>query len=81
MTFDSIEELRKIHKVFPEAECVIRVATEIVNCSAMYELSSKFGAFIEDIPEILKVSKELGMTIKGCSFHVGSGGVVFKEYE
>ena len=81
MTFDSVEELRKIHKVFPEAECVIRVATDIEDCTAMYELSSKFGAFMEDIPEILEVGKELGIKIKGCSFHVGTGGVVFQEYE
>ena len=28
MTFDSIEELEKIKKVIPDAECVIRIATE-----------------------------------------------------
>lgn len=81
MTFDSVEELYKIKKNFPEAECVIRVATEIVGCSAFYELSSKFGAFMEDIPLILKTAKKLGLRVKGASFHVGSGGVKAGEYE
>lgn len=81
MTFDSIEELHKIKRNFPEAECVIRVATEIVGCSAMYELSSKFGAFMEDMPLILETAKKLGLRIKGASFHVGSGGVKSGEYE
>ena len=81
MTFDSVEELYKIQKNFPEAECVIRVATETVGCSAFYELSSKFGAFMEDIPMILQTAKKLGLKIKGASFHVGSGGVLYGEYE
>jgi len=80
MTFDSVEELYKIQNNFPEAECVIRIATE-AGGSAKYELSSKFGAFMEDMPTILKTAKKLGLKIKGASFHVGSGGVLCGDYE
>ena len=41
MTFDSTEELHKIKKIFPEAECVLRIATEATD--AFYNLSEKFG--------------------------------------
>ena len=80
MTFDSIEELYKIKQIYPEAEAVIRVATE-GGGQAKYELSSKFGAFLEDIPLILQTAKDIGVKIIGASFHVGSGGVPSGEYE
>jgi ornithine decarboxylase len=51
MTFDSIEELHKIKKTFPQAECILRIAVE--NTTAVYNLSEKFGAFMEDVPKIL----------------------------
>lgn len=67
-------------KIYPDCEAVIRVATE-GGGSAKYELSSKFGAFMEDIPLILQTAKEIGVKIIGASFHVGSGGVFAGEYE
>jgi diaminopimelate decarboxylase len=42
MTFDSIEELEKISKDFPDAECILRIATD--TSGARYNLSEKFGA-------------------------------------
>ena len=48
---------------------------------AIYNLSEKFGAILSEVPEILKKAIELGMKIKGVSFHVGSGGVVFDAYK
>ena len=78
-TFDSVEELYKIKKYFPEAECVLRIAVKAT--TAMYNLSEKFGASMNDVPEILRVSKKLGLFIKGVAFHTGSGGVTFPSYE
>ena len=35
---------------------------------------------MESIPDLLKYAKELGIRVKGVSFHVGSGGVEAKAY-
>lgn len=78
MTFDSIEELEKIKKHFPKAECILRIA--VVTTTAVYNLSEKFGAFMEDVPKMLEAGKKLGLRIKGVAFHTGSGGVTFKAY-
>ena len=79
MTFDSVEELQKIKKYYPEAECVIRLAVD--NTTAVYNLNEKFGVPMKDVPVILKEGKRLGMRIKGVAFHTGSGGVTIVSYE
>jgi ornithine decarboxylase len=79
MTFDSIEELEKIKKYFPKAECILRIATDVT--TAVYNLSEKFGVFMKDVPMMLEKAKELGLRIKGVCFHTGSGGVTFAAYE
>jgi ornithine decarboxylase len=43
MTFDSIEELYKIKKIIPSAECVLRIATDASMTTALYNLNEKFG--------------------------------------
>ena len=48
MTFDCSEELYKISKHFPEAECILRITTE--KTTALYNLSEKFGAFMTEVP-------------------------------
>jgi ornithine decarboxylase len=78
MTFDSIEELEKISKDFPGAECILRIATDTT--TALYNLSEKFGAPINEIETILKAAKKLGLYVKGVAFHTGSGGVTFDSY-
>lgn len=40
--------------------------------TATVDLSKKFGCSPEETPDILKRAKELGVHIKGLSFHVGS---------
>jgi len=79
MTFDSEEELLKIKQHFPKADCVIRIATD--NTSAVYNLSEKYGAPMEDVPLLLSLGKKLGLRIKGVAFHCGSGGVIFDCYK
>ena len=54
MTFDCSEELHKIKKHFPEAECILRIATE--KTTALYNLSEKFGAFMTEVPELLQTA-------------------------
>lgn len=80
-TFDTVDELVKIKENNPDAECVIRLATETSIDGAFYNLSEKFGVPFDQVEEILLKAKELGVRIKGVAFHTGSGGVSFKEYE
>ena len=42
MTFDCNEEVNRIHKVYPEAELVLRIA--VVNTDSTYPMGKKFGA-------------------------------------
>ena len=79
MTFDCIDELDKIHKFYPGAQPVLRIATKFSD--AKWNLNEKYGALIEDAPAILKRSKQLGINIKGVSFHCGTGGVSYESYE
>jgi len=52
MTFDSEEELQKIKKWYPGAECIIRIMTK--STDARYNLSEKFGINPEDAEKLLK---------------------------
>ena len=79
MTFDCIEELHKIKKIFPKAECVMRIAVEVT--TAVYNLSEKFGVPMKDVPALLKEAKKLNLRVKGVAFHTGSGGVTFESYD
>lgn len=79
MTFDSVEEATKICSVYPEAELVLRIAVERTNAPS--PMGKKFGAVFELWEPILLHCKELGMRVRGVSFHVGSGGCAFAQYE
>lgn len=79
MTFDCVEEVTKIHSVYPEAELVLRIAVERTNAPS--PMGKKFGAVFELWEPILMHCKDLGMKVRGVSFHVGSGGCAFEQYE
>ena len=79
MTFDCSEELYKIKKHYPGAECVLRIATK--KTTAIFNLSEKYGACMSEVPELLQTALELKLKIKGVAFHTGSGGVTFSSYE
>ncbi|GFX81763.1 ornithine decarboxylase [Trichonephila clavipes] len=69
MTFDSKEEVLKIHKYYPEAKLLLRLTPEDVQCS--FDLSDKFGCEAEDAMEVLSLAKSLNLKVIGVSFHVG----------
>ena len=54
LTFDNVEELNKIKRNFPEAECIMRIST--IATDARYNLSEKFGVLPENGIELLKVA-------------------------
>ena len=80
MTFDCVEELHKIKKWYPAADCVLRIAVE-GETGALYNLNEKYGAHVDQAKPILRVASKLGLRVKGIAFHVGSGGVNFEMYE
>lgn len=71
MTFDNEDELLKVAQHFPEAELVLRIATD--DSHSMCRFSTKFGAVMEDVPNILETAARLNLNIIGVSYHVGSG--------
>lgn len=71
MTFDNADELRKIAKLFPEAELFLRIHTD--DSSSLCRLSLKFGATMEMTESLLQTARDLGLNVVGVSFHVGSG--------
>jgi ornithine decarboxylase len=71
MTFDNLDELHKIHLLYPEAELVLRILPDD-SCSLM-KFGSKFGAPEEIWDELLQEASNLELNVIGISFHVGSG--------
>lgn len=71
MTFDNADELRKIARLFPEAELFLRILTD--DSSSLCRLSQKFGASLDSTNNLLAIARELGLNVVGVSFHVGSG--------
>ncbi|KAI1130972.1 ornithine decarboxylase [Nemania abortiva] len=71
MTFDNADELRKIAKLYPDAELFLRILTD--DSSSLCRLSLKFGASLDATDDLLRLAKELGLNVVGVSFHVGSG--------
>ncbi len=70
MTFDSEEELIKIHNIYPNANLVLRIAVD--DSHSLCKFNSKFGYDIKNIDKMIKKIKELNVKLEGISFHVGS---------
>ncbi|WOF16658.1 type III PLP-dependent enzyme [Methanoplanus sp. FWC-SCC4] len=78
VTFDNIEELKKIKKFGPNAGLVLRI--RVPNTGSMVELSSKFGAESGDAVDLIEEAVNMGLTVEGLSFHVGSQCTNFENY-
>ena len=70
-TFDSESEL---HKMFAarlnDCQLVLRIKAD--DPMAKISFGAKFGAHMDDIPNLLSTAQLLGMEVVGVSFHVGS---------
>ncbi|KAK3403212.1 ornithine decarboxylase [Sordaria brevicollis] len=71
MTFDNADELRKIARLYPDAELFLRILTD--DSSSLCRLSLKFGASLDSTDGLLGLARQLGLNVVGVSFHVGSG--------
>jgi len=67
---DSIEELRKIVSIKPDAKMYLRIDTP--NIGSDWPLAGKFGTHISDINEIITEAVRLKADLAGVTFHVGS---------
>ncbi|OQX14615.1 MAG: decarboxylase [Desulfobulbaceae bacterium A2] len=78
VTFDNLEEIRKIKKYAPNAGLCLRL--KVANTGAMVELSSKFGAHPGEAVDLILAAQEAGLVVEGLSFHVGSQTTNFQNY-
>ncbi|MFA5146657.1 MAG: type III PLP-dependent enzyme [Candidatus Omnitrophota bacterium] len=78
VTYDNIEELKKIKKFCPHAGVVLRI--KVPNTGSMVELSSKFGADPGEAVDLILEAFNMGLVVEGISFHVGSQCNNFENY-
>jgi ornithine decarboxylase len=67
---DSVEELRKIVSVKPDARLYVRI--EAPNSGSDWPLSGKFGMKPGEVDEVLAEAVALKADLAGVTFHVGS---------
>ena len=67
---DSIEELRKIVSIKPDAKLYLRI--DAPNVGSDWPLSGKFGAQPKEAEEIIAAAADLKADLAGVTFHVGS---------
>jgi ornithine decarboxylase len=78
VTYDNMEEIRKIRKHAPHAGLALRI--KVPNTGSMVELSSKFGAAPGDAINLIRGAYDAGLVVEGISFHVGSQCTNFENY-
>jgi ornithine decarboxylase len=78
LTYDNIEELRKIKRYAPHAGLVLRL--RVPNTGSMVELSSKFGCDTGEAVDLILEAFRTGLVVEGLSFHVGSQCTNFDNF-
>lgn len=67
---DNPDEVRKFEGYRDQAELLLRVSFR--SPGAVVDLSRKFGCDPEDLLELARLARKLGIPVRGLSFHVGS---------
>ena len=78
VTFDNLNELKKIKQFAPDAGVVLRL--RVPNTGSMVELSSKFGCEPGEAVDLVVAAFEMGLVCEGLSFHVGSQCTNFMNF-
>ena len=78
VTFDNLEEIKKIKKYAPHTGLVLRL--KVPNTGAMVELSSKCGAAPGEAVDLILAADKAGLVVEGLSFHVGSQTTNFENF-
>jgi ornithine decarboxylase len=68
--FDSIFELDKIKLLHPNCKLLLRIKVDDAHSACRF--STKFGADMNSVDEIMKYAKTSFLNVVGVSFHVGS---------
>lgn len=67
---DNPDEIRKFERYADRAELLLRVSFR--SPGAMCDLSRKFGCDPEDLLGLARLAADIGIEVRGLSFHVGS---------
>jgi len=78
VTYDNLEEIKKIKRYCPNAGLALRI--RVPNTGSMAELSSKFGAHPGEAVDLIEEAFNVGLVVEGLSFHVGSQCTNFDNY-
>ena len=78
ITYDNVDELRKIKRYAPAAGLVLRL--RVPNTGSMVELSSKFGCDTGEAVDLILEAFRIGLVVEGLSFHVGSQCTNFDNF-
>ncbi len=78
VTFDNVDEIRKIRDYCNTAGLVLRL--KVPDIGSQVEMSSKFGAEPGEALGLIRRAADMGLEVEGLSFHVGSQCVNFDNY-
>jgi ornithine decarboxylase len=67
---DNPDEVKKFERLGERAQLLLRVSFR--SPGAMVDLSRKFGCDPEDLLPLARLAADLGITVRGLSFHAGS---------
>ena len=70
-TFDTESELLKMAQHHAGSGLLLRIRAD--DPAARCQLGNKYGAELASVPRLLDVARDLGLPLRGVSFHVGSG--------
>lgn len=62
-TFDSEGELHKLKELHPQTRVLLRIRAD--DPEAQCPLGVKYGAFVEDVPQLLQTARALGIQVAG----------------
>jgi ornithine decarboxylase len=78
VTYDNSAELKKIKEYCDTAGLVLRL--KVPDTGSQVEMASKFGADPAEAQKLIDEAFNLGLTVEGISFHVGSQCTNFENF-
>ncbi|HXX64601.1 MAG TPA: type III PLP-dependent enzyme [Bacteroidota bacterium] len=78
VTYDNSAELMKLKHHCDTAGLVLRL--KVPDTGSQVEMASKFGAEPGDAQQLIQQAFDMGLTVEGVSFHVGSQCTNFDNY-
>ncbi|MBN1157533.1 type III PLP-dependent enzyme [Candidatus Woesearchaeota archaeon] len=78
LTYDNIDEIKKIKQYCDTAGVVLRI--KVPDTGSMVELNSKFGVLPNEATGLIEAAWKEGLVVEGLSFHVGSQCTNFDNY-